>query len=222
MTDSRAFPDRIVLAVDVCLLCVRDGRLAAVMRRRDDADVVGGDWALPGAVMSAAETPRKTARRVVADRLGFAHHVHLEQLATFGALDRDPRGRAVSVVYLGLSPAEPLERGVEDQPATALVPIGDPEHSLAFDHTDILRAATERLRGKIDYTPVGLSLLPDTFTLREAQGVWEAVHGRSFSKPPFRRKLLDRDILEDTGEMERGAAFRPAKLYRAKPQAIGG
>ena len=222
MTDPTQIPDRIVLAVDVCLLCVRDGALAAVLRRRDDAYAVGGEWALPGAVMGADETPRDAARRVVEDRLGFAHHVHLEQLATFGALHRDPRGRAVSVVYLGLSPAEPLERGVEAEPGTALVPLGDPAHGLAFDHLDILRTAAERLRGKIDYTPVGLSLLPATFTLREAQAVWEAVHGRSFSKPPFRRKLLDRNILEDTGKMERGAAFRPAKLYRAAPQAIGG
>ena len=204
------------LAVDLVLLCETDGALHVVLGRRDDAAIVGGDFALPGAVMGANETPAETAARVAAQRVGGATP-HLEQLATFGALDRDPRGRSVSTAYLGLSPAAPLQDAARRNDRLVLARLTDGASALplAFDHAHIVQTAVMRLRGKIDYTPVGLSLLPERFTLLDAQTVWEAVLERSLLKPPFRRKLLARGIIEPTGDTTQGSAHRPAKLYRA-------
>jgi len=74
----------------------------------------------------------------------------------------------------------------------------------------------KRLRGKLDYTRVGYAFLPDRFTLRDVQEVHEAILGRTLTKPPFRRKLLDRGMIEPTGEFEKGGAYRPAELYQLK------
>ena len=86
--------------------------------------------------------------------------------------------------------------------------------TLAFDHTEILGLAVKRLRGKLDYTRIGFALLPERFTLRDLQMVHEAILGRSFNKPAFRRRMLDKGWIEPTGERESGTGFRPAELYR--------
>jgi 8-oxo-dGTP diphosphatase len=85
---------------------------------------------------------------------------------------------------------------------------------LAFDHADILGLALKRLRGKIDYSPVGFQLLPPEFTLRQLQDVHEVVQGRALNKDSFRRRVLASGQLEATGERERDVSYRPAELYR--------
>jgi 8-oxo-dGTP diphosphatase len=88
---------------------------------------------------------------------------------------------------------------------------------LAFDHADILGLAMLRLRGKLDYSPVGFALLPERFTLRELQDIHEAILGVPLNKPAFRRRMVDKGWLEATGERETGASFRPAELFRFRP-----
>jgi 8-oxo-dGTP diphosphatase len=85
---------------------------------------------------------------------------------------------------------------------------------LAFDHADILGMAVKRIRGKLDYTPIGFQLLPETFTLRRLQDVHETVLGRSLNKDSFRRRMLASGLLESTGERETEVGHRPAELYR--------
>jgi 8-oxo-dGTP diphosphatase len=85
---------------------------------------------------------------------------------------------------------------------------------LAFDHADILGTAMLRLRGKLDYSNVAFALLPEAFTLRELQYIYEAVLGVILNKPAFRRRMLDKGWLEATGARESGASFRPAELFR--------
>ena len=92
---------------------------------------------------------------------------------------------------------------------------------LAFDHDDILGMAVKRIRGKLDYTPIGFQLLPDTFTLRELQRVHETVLGTTLNKDSFRRRMLASGQLEATGEREQEVGHRPAELYRfARRSAI--
>ena len=91
--------------------------------------------------------------------------------------------------------------------------------ALAFDHADILGLAVKRLRGKLDYSQVGFELLPSQFTLRAMQDVHQAILGVRFNKPAFRRRMLDKGVLEPTGLREQGVTFRPAELFRfARPK----
>ena len=83
----------------------------------------------------------------------------------------------------------------------------------------MIGVALERLRGKLDYSGIAFALLPERFTLRMLQEVYEAILGRCVNKPAFRRRMLDRGWLVATGEREAGASFRPAELYRFRGQA---
>lgn len=212
------------VAVDLAIMTVVEGRLKALLVERPDDDVPG--WAMPGGFVRIDESLEQTVKRVLAEKVGL-QNIHFEQLASYGAIDRDPRGRVISIVYLALCPAELLLgqslatirvdwAGETGGSAQALQ--DEKELNLAFDHAEILGDMVKRLRGKLDYSRIGYALLPDRFTLREVQEVHQAILGKDLKKPPFRRKLLDRGMIVPTGEFETGGAYRPAELYKVKPE----
>jgi 8-oxo-dGTP diphosphatase len=226
--DPSAF-QRPSLAVDLVLLGVREGRPAVLLVKRDQHPHAGR-WSLPGGFVGIDESLDAAAVRVLRAKAGMVHS-HLEQLYTFGAVDRDPRMRIVSVAYLALLTEQAFAAALSVMPAlmpaTIQVPwageaggpvnVLSPENevlALAFDHANILVMAMLRLRGKLDYSDVAFALLPELFTLRQLQDVHEAILGASLNKPAFRRRQLDKGWLAATGAYEAGAAFRPAELYR--------
>jgi 8-oxo-dGTP diphosphatase len=217
------------VAVDLVLMTVVDGAPAALLVRRADHPHLGR-WALPGGFVKPDESLDDAAHRVLTTR-AHMEGAWVEQLYSFGAVDRDPRMRIVSIAYFALLPAERSAAALTAAPeltlATIAVPwageTGGPVEArgpddaalpLAFDHADILGLAMLRLRGKLDYSAVAFALLPDLFTLRALQDVHEAILGTPLNKPAFRRRMLDRGWLEPTGKRETGASFRPAELFR--------
>jgi len=226
--DAEAF-DRPSVAVDVAILTVAEGRLEVALVRRSEHPH-RGCWALPGGFVRMDESLDRAAARVLADKAGL-RDVYLEQLYTFGNPERDPRTRVLSVAYYALvDPARLAERRPGDR-ALAFGRIAVPwegetggpvevrdteagDMPLAFDHADILGTAVKRIRGKLDYTPIGFQLLPAAFTLRRLQDVHETVLGRLLNKDSFRRRMLASGLLEATGERETEVGHRPAELYR--------
>jgi 8-oxo-dGTP diphosphatase len=222
------------VTVDLALLSVRDGTLHALLMRRTQPPAEGR-WALPGGFVGIDESLDAAARRVLHEKAHIAS-AFLEQLYTFGAVERDPRMRIITVAYYALLPAARFARALERSDELALAKLvtawkgetgGRAEAvaadgvrlGLAFDHADILGLAVKRLRGKLDYSQVGFELLPPQFTLRALQDVHQAILGVRFNKPAFRRRMLDKGVLEPTGLREQGVTFRPAELYRfARPK----
>ena len=155
----------------------------------------------------------------------------LEQLYTFGAPERDPRTRVVSIAYYALVEQKRFV-GIGDRNPDVITPrlqipwegeTGGPVEALAgdgrplplaFDHAEMLGTAVKRLRGKLDYAPIGFELLGDTFTLLDLQRVHEAVLGRSVNKDSFRRRMLGTGLLKATVMSQSGVLHRPAELYR--------
>jgi 8-oxo-dGTP diphosphatase len=226
--DPTAF-ERPSVAVDLILMSVVDGMPAALLLRRDQAPFLG-NWALPGGFVGIGESLDAAARRVLAEKAHMSD-AYVEQLYTFGAVDRDPRMRIISVAYFALLPADRFAAALKATPELALAELTVPwkgetggpvevrladgdELALAFDHGEMLALAMRRLRGKLDYSGVAFALLPERFTLRALQDVYEAILDTRLNKPAFRRRMLDRGWLEPTGERETGASFRPAELYR--------
>lgn len=205
------------VTVDLVLMTVGDGNLSVLLQLRAE-DPFAGSLALPGGFVGIDEALDKAARRVLGDKAGLAgcDSAWLEQLYTFGDLDRDPRMRTVSVAYFALLPHALLEEAVASRADLALVPVTDPGEALAFDHATMIGTAHERLRGKLDYMPIAFALLPDLFTLRDLQVVHEAITGTTFNKPAFRRRMLDTHWIEPTGQREADTPFRPAELYRVR------
>ncbi len=219
--------DRPSLAVDVVILTVIDGGLqVALVERAEHPDK--GRWALPGGFVRIDESLDSAATRVLTEKAGLSD-VYLEQLYTFGDPGRDPRTRVVSVAYYALVDQARLESAHDSGLVFGRIDVpwegetGGPvdvrtgpgrELPLAFDHADILGMAVKRIRGKLDYTPIGFQLLPEKFTLRRLQDVHETILGRTFNKDSFRRRMLSSGLLEATGERESEVGHRPAELYR--------
>ncbi|MDQ1231126.1 NUDIX domain-containing protein [Sphingomonas sp. SORGH_AS_0879] len=212
--------ERPSVAVDLILTSVVDGAPAVLLHRRT-AHPHKGAWALPGGFVGIRESLDDAARRVLGAKAQM-DQAYLEQLYSFGAVDRDPRMRIISVAYFALLPAERFTAAPgltlarvsasEDGPITASV--DGAAVPLAFDHDAMIDLAIRRLRGKLDWSPVAFALLPERFTLRALQDVHEAILGRPLNKPAFRRRLIDSGRIAATGERETGASFRPAELYR--------
>lgn len=218
------------LAVDVVLLGAFDESLWTMVVRRP-VGPFAGSWAVPGAFVSRDESLEEAVERVLETKAELSG-VFFEQLYTFGEPDRDPRSRVVSVAHYALVDRGRFERvvgeaGTERAIGRIVVPwegetggpvdVRDPEDrrlDLAFDHDEILGMAIKRLRGKLNYSPVGYQLLPDRFTLLELQTVHETVLGRPLNKDSFRRRMLATGDLEATGAKQRHVGHRPAELYR--------
>lgn len=207
---------RPVLAVDVVLLGRDRDRLGVALHRRDE-EPFAGTLALPGVAVQADETLAQAAQRALATKLGIAclaqAAIHVEQLATFDALYRDPRGRTVSAAYLGLS-RDRLPLG----PGASWVALGSvPAGTLPFDHDEVLATAVERLRGKLRYTAIASHLLPERFHVEELRAVYEAVLGRQLNRSNFRSRLLKIGLIERVGvdsEHVGQRGGRPPHLYR--------
>lgn len=235
--DALQASDRPSVTVDLALLTIGQGRLRALLMRRE-REPYEGHWALPGGYVGIDESLGHAARRVLRDKARLAD-AYIGQLYTFGALDRDPRARVITVAYYALVEPRRIEASIGATGGLTPVDIVVPWPGeaggavqirsadgqalpLAFDHAGILGMAVKRLRGKLDHSPVGFALLPERFTLRQLQEVHEAILGTRLNKPAFRRRMLDKGVLQATGQRESGTTFRPAELYRVKDRTSAG
>jgi 8-oxo-dGTP diphosphatase len=184
-----------------------------VLLIRRDREPFAGQWALPGGFVEVDETLEAAAMRELVEETG-VENVYLEQLYTFGEVDRDPRERVVSVAYYALVKlSDHRIQAATDAREAAWFSIGQIP-SLAFDHQKILATAHERLRGKVRYQPLGFELLPEKFTLRQLQRLYETILDRSLDKRNFRKKILGMGLLKELDEVETDVAHRAARLYR--------
>jgi 8-oxo-dGTP diphosphatase len=172
-----------------------------------------GRWALPGGFVRMDETTEEGAKRELFEETGLKD-IFIEQLYTFSDVERDPRGRVVSVAYFALV-------SLKNNPPTA----GDDAHkaawfsihdipSLAFDHEKILRVAFYRLKGKIRYQPIGFELLPEKFTLTDLQHLYEIILETPIDKRNFRKKIQKMDLLLELEEKQQGVAHKAATFYK--------
>lgn len=170
-------------------------------------------WALPGGFVQMDESLEEAARRELQEETG-VQGIFLEQLYTFGDLGRDPRDRIISVAYYALINLidHPLQASTDAEDA-AWYSIGNLP-SLAFDHSQILKQAIQRLQGKVRYEPIGFELLPQKFTLTQIQQLYETILDHSLDKRNFRKKLLKMDLLIPLNERQTGVAHRAARLYQ--------
>ena len=213
-TNTAGYVAPMGLSADPVVFTLLDERLSVLLARRLE-EPQRGTFALPGGFVGAEESPEQTAERKLREKTGVGS-VHLEQLRTYADPRRDPRGWLPSIAYMALVAPEalpadrPVDREAGWHPVDAL-----PE--LALDHARIVDDGLWRLRARIAdkawFVRVGGGLLPQPFTLRQAQRLYEALRGEAVDPANFRRDVKATGSLSDTGKRQSEGPGRPAALY---------
>ena len=205
-------------------------KLELLLIKRNDHPFINR-WAIPGGFMNMDESVDEAAKRELEEETGLKD-IYLEQLYTWGDVNRDPRMRVISVSYIALVPKEKLkpvagddaskvnwfEVAYNNQVLSLQASDGTvlTEDNLAFDHAKIIKLAIERMRNKIDYTPLAFNLLPEKFTLGDLQTVFETILGTKLHKSNFRREVSKRVV--QTDEMCTGKRGKPSSYYIRKEE----
>jgi 8-oxo-dGTP diphosphatase len=209
---------RLYLTVDVAILTVRENHLHVLVVERAN-EPYRGYAALPGGFLREGEDLRQAAERELAEETGLdGATLHLEQLATYGAADRDPRGRVVSVAYLAIAPDLPIPTAGSDARSARWAPAHAIRDALAFDHAGILGDAIERARTRLEYTTLATAFCRPAFTIGDLRTIYEVVWDTPLDPRNFNRKVLHTEgFVEPTGAKRVADTGRPAALYRRGP-----
>jgi 8-oxo-dGTP diphosphatase len=202
------------VTVDIVVFTLRDECLQLLLIKRA-LEPFRGEWALPGGFIKMDEDLEQSARRELREETGI-EDIYLEQLYTFGAPQRDPRERVISVAWYALIPSSQLALNATTDADDAQWFAMDELPDLAFDHAEIVRLAHQRLVDKTDYSTLAFQFLPGEFTLQELQQVYETILLKTLDRRNFRKWVLSLELIEETGQMRRAGAHRPAKTYRVK------
>jgi len=208
---------KLTLAVDLAILTVRENQLQVLVIERG-IEPYRGQSALPGGFVLDGEDLPVAARRELAEETDLdpdETDLHLEQLATYGAPNRDPRGRVVSVAYLAIAPNLPIPAAGSDASGARWAPVHDVRTTLAFDHTKILDDAVERARAKLEYTTLAARFCEREFTIGDLRHVYEVVWNMTLDPRNFSRKVANSEgFVEPTGGKRVPETGRPAALYQ--------
>ena len=171
-----------------------------------------GRWAFPGGFVNMDESTEAGAKRELFEETGI-ENVFIEQLYTFSGVDRDPRGRVVSVAYYALVRTSDYKITAGDDAQNAQWFKLDEIPTLAFDHDMILRVALDRLKGKIRYQPIGFELLDEKFTMPELQLLYESILGIKFDRRNFSAKMMKTELIIALEEKKQGMPHRAPRLF---------
>ena len=204
-------PEKPQVAVDMVVFIIINDQLSILLIKRG-VPPFKNQWALPGGRVNKNEPLEDAAARELAEETG-VKDVYLEQLFTFGAPFRDPRGRVISVAYFALINKKPKLFSDTDAVDARWFSVKKLA-KLAFDHNQIVSYALKRLRWKLEYTNIAANLLPRHFTLSELRKVYEIILGRKLDRRNFRKKIFSLNLVKPIGKKKKGVAYRPPQLWR--------
>jgi len=198
------------ISVD-CVIFGFDENELKVLLIKSDMKNFESSWSLLGDLVNNHEDLDEAAYRILMERTGM-DDVYLEQVKAFGDVSRHPAGRVVTIAYCSLINIQHHQLKIHDNElhwhnVTKLT-------DMAFDHRKIMDTCYEWLQKRIQEHPLGFSLLPKKFSLRELQNLYEAILHVKLDRRNFRKKFFSMDLLEDTQELETDVPHRPGKLYR--------
>lgn len=202
--------NRIALSVD-CIIFGFDEAKLKVLLIRSDLKKFAGRWSLLGDLVFPNEDLDAAAYRILKQRTGL-NDLYLEQVSTFGTVNRHPAGRVVTVAYCSLINVQHHKLNILDNELHwhDVKTVTD----LAFDHQQIFDTCLRQLQKRVQEHPLGFNLLPKKFSLRDLQNLYEAILDIKMDRRNFRKKFFSMDFLVDLNEMEQDVSHRPGRLYK--------
>lgn len=204
----------IAISVD-CVLFSYEEKELKVLLIKSDLEEFKGMYSLLGDLVRPDEDLDTAPYRILKERTGL-DDVYLEQVQSFGSIERHPSGRVITVAYYSLIDIRHHKLQLSHN-ELHWHPVNE-IRKLAFDHKLILDTCLQRLQQQVMEHPVIFNLLPEKFSLRELQELYEAILGLQLDRRNFRKKISIKDWLVDIDEMENDVPHRPGKLYKLKPE----
>ena len=204
----------IAISVD-CVIFGYDEKELKVLLIKSDLEEFSDLYSLLGDLVKPDEDLEAASYRILRERTGM-DDVYLEQVGAFGSIDRHPSGRVITIAYYSLIDIKHHKLQLSHNELN-WYPVNE-IRKLAFDHKIILDSCLKRLQQQVLDYPIVFNLLPEKFSLRQLQELYEAILGVELDRRNFRKKISIKDWLQDVGEMEDDVPHRPGKLYRLKPE----
>jgi len=211
MTEFYSGVQKAFVSVDIIVFGFEDNKLKLLIGKRQ-MDPGRGEWSLYGGFVGANESVDEAARRVLFELTGLKN-LYMKQVHTFGAIDRDPGERVISVAYCALINVKDYDINLLEEHGVQWVELNKMP-LLYSDHNDMVKRAITLLRRRINTEPLSFNLLPDLFTLTQLQHVYEAVLGEEIDKRNFRKRIKSIDFIEKTELIDKLTSKRGAALYR--------
>lgn len=199
------------VGVDCVIFGLHEGKLNILLIKRRMMPGKG-QWSLMGGFVEENESVDDAAKRVLHQLTGL-EDVYMDQVGTFGAIDRDPGARVISVAYCALFNFDEQDHQRVNDNDAHWVPLEDMPQ-LYFDHPQIVKKALEYLRQQVNRKPIVFQFLPELFTLSQLQAVYEAILGENLDKRNFRKRMTESKVLEKTDLIDKSGSKRGATLYR--------
>lgn len=193
-----------------CVIFGFDGKGIQVLLIERGIEPYKGKWAFPGGFLNNDETAEEGALRELEEETGLSN-AYIEQFNTYTDPNRDPRDRVITIAHYALVRIQDVKGG-DDAANAKWFPI-DEIPSLAFDHDKILRDAMKKLRERIHFEPIGFELLPEKFTMKDLQILYEAILDIKFDRRNFSKKMMHYELLNQLDETIWPTAKREAQLY---------
>ncbi|MBP8759944.1 MAG: NUDIX domain-containing protein [Parabacteroides sp.] len=203
--------DRFLVAMDCIIFGFSEGELSLLLIKRK-IEPAKGQWSLMGGFLRENESIDEGAKRVLNELTGL-ENVYMEQVRTFGEVERDPGERVLSVAYYSLVKIEESDQERLVDHNAYWIKINElPE--LIFDHGQMVELAKDVMRQKASTEPIGFNLLPDLFTLTQLQSLYEAIYGTVLDKRNFRKRVAEMDYIVKTDKIDKTGSKRGASLYK--------
>lgn len=204
------------VGIDCIIFGFNEGELHLLLLKRNFEPAMG-NWSLMGGFVQEHESVDDAAKRVLAELTGL-DDVYMEQVGSFGAIDRDPDERVISVAYYALVNINEYDKDLVQQHNAFWVNINELP-PLIFDHPAMVEKARTLMQQKASTEPIGFNLLPRLFTLSQLQSLYEAIYGESIDKRNFRKRIAEMDYIEKTDKIDKTGSKRGAALYQFNEKA---
>lgn len=204
------------LAID-CIIFGFNGTDLNLLLLKRNFQPAEGEWSLMGGFVQRDESVDDAAKRVLHELTGL-DNVYMEQVGTFGSIDRDPGERVISTAYYALINMDAYDRELVERHNAYWVKIGEVP-PLIFDHPQMVERARRLMQQKASTAPIGFNLLPKLFTLSQLQSLYEAIYGEPIDKRNFRKRIAEMDYIEKTDKVDKRTSKRGAALYKFNERA---